>query len=306
MYTESLNSDQQEWSLYIGEAGEGLPARVPGSVYQALLDNGRMEDPYYRDNELKALALMDRDYAYMTEFEASGRLRRFEEVLLRFEGIDTAADIFLNDCLLGSVCNMHRTFEYPVKQLLREGQNTLKVVLHSPTRYIQEAYENRFIDGSSDAMRGFSYLRKAHCMFGWDWGPRLPDAGIWRKVSLLGYDRARLDGVYITQEHRAGEVKLKLRVDVDKLGEERILSFGRDDKKLTGLSYSVRVTGPEGEVYESSGGAPDRISAKGRAPGAAESCELSIPAPKLWWPNGYGEQPLYRVLNMGTVKWLFM
>ena len=97
MYTKSLNSDLQAWNLYIDGTGEGLPAKVPGSVYQALLDNGKMEDPYYRDNELKALAVMERDYTYVTGFQVSEEFRNLEEVLLRFEGIDTVADIFLND-----------------------------------------------------------------------------------------------------------------------------------------------------------------------------------------------------------------
>lgn len=302
MYTESLNSDFCKWSLYIEKNSEELPAKVPGSVYQALLDNGKMEDPYYRDNELKALALMDRDYTYVTEFQVSEKMRGLEQVLLRFEGIDTVADIFLNGRLIDSVCNMHRTFEYPVKELLRNGLNELKVVLHSPTRYIQQAYEDRFIDGSSDAMRGFSYLRKAHCMFGWDWGPRLPDAGIWRKVSLVGYHTARLDGVYITQEHMDGRVNLKFRVDVDKLGEERILSFGKDDKKLTNMSYKIKVTGPEGEIYElpmqaaegTEGFESTEFPAGWKNSECGEAC-LCIEHPRLWWPSGYGEQPLYQV-----------
>lgn len=281
MYRVSLNSDLCKWQLFVDGKGEGIPAKVPGSVYQALLDSGRMEDPYYRDNELKALSLMDSDYTYVTEFHATGQIQDFEQILLRFEGIDTVADIYLNGALLGSACNMHRTFEYPVKELLREGANELKVALHSPTRYIQDAFEKRFLDGSSDAMRGFSYLRKAHCMFGWDWGPRLPDAGIWRDVSLVGYDTARLDGVYITQEHEEGRVSLSFRVDVDKLGEERIMSFGKDDKKLTGMSYTIKVTGTEGEVYS-----PGDVS---------EPDKVSVSAPRLWWPSGYGEQPLYQV-----------
>lgn len=295
MYTQSLNSELNQWTLYSEGMEEGLPAKVPGSVYQALLDNGRMEDPYYRDNELKALALMDRDYTYVTKFRPSEELKDLEEVLLRFEGIDTVADIYLNDRLLDSVCNMHRTFEYSVKKLLREGLNELRVVLHSPTRYIQEAYEKRFIDGSSDAMRGFPYLRKAHCMFGWDWGPRLPDAGIWRRVSLIGYNTARLDGVYITQEHVQGQVNLKLRVDVDRLGEERILSFGRDNQKLTDLLYSVRVTGPDGKLYEPEKGYEPGHCRKGSGRENSFSCTLTIPEPQLWWPAGYGEQPLYQV-----------
>ena len=284
MFVKELGSGNGlNWKMQVDGSGEAMPATVPGSVYQDMLDNGKMEDPYYRDNELKALALMEHDFIYTTEFDVPEEMKNREKVLLRFEGIDTVADIFLNGQLLASVCNMHRTFEYPVRELLRDGLNELKVVLHSPTGYIQEAFENRFLDGSSDAMRGFPYLRKAHCMFGWDWGPRLPDAGIWRKVSLVGYDTARLDGVYITQQHTGGQVRLKFRVDVDKCGEERILSFGKDDKKLGDLSYTVRVTGPDGKQWQLSG--------------AAEGAEaqIIIDNPMLWWPNGYGEQPLYQV-----------
>ena len=281
MLVENLGSNTCGWTLYIDGQGEAIPAEVPGSVYHDLLRAGKMEDPFYRDNELKALALMDHDFTYVTEFEVAEQLRACEEVLLRFDGIDTVADIFLNDNRVASVCNMHRTFEYPVKALLREGMNELRVALHSPTRYIQEAYENRFIDGSSDAMKGFSYLRKAHCMFGWDWGPRLPDAGIWRAVSLVGYDTARLDGVYVTQEHECGKVRLKLRVDVDKIGEERVRSFGKEEDaaKLTGLSWRAVITDPDGRRLEV----------------PTDGGELTIEQPKLWWPSGYGEQPLYRV-----------
>lgn len=280
MYRKELGSkDGISWKLQVDGVGEAIPAAVPGSVYQDMLCNGKMENPYYRDNELKALALMEHDFVYSAEFEAPENLRKQERVLLRFEGIDTAADIFLNGVLLDSVCNMHRTFEFPVKELLREGRNELKAVLHSPTGYIRDAFENRFIDGSCDAMRGFPYLRKAHCMFGWDWGPRLPDAGIWRKVSLIGYDAARLDGVYVTQLHEEGRVRLKFRVDVEKCGEERVLSFGRDDARLTGLSWSACVTGPDGSMW-TAGESDDK---------------LVIERPKLWWPNGYGGQPLYSV-----------
>ena len=294
MYKRGLGSkDGCKWNLYIDGAGQAIPAAVPGSVYRDLLDNHRMEDPFYRDNELKALAVMDHDFTYVTDFQVEEELARCEKVLLHFDGIDTVADIFLNGSLLASVCNMHRVFEYSVKELLQEGTNELKILLHSPTRYIQDAYEKRFIDGNSDTMRGFAYLRKAHYMFGWDWGPRLPDAGIWREVSLVGYDTARLDGVYITQEHKAGEVNLQFRVDVDKPGEERILSFGRDGEKLTGMSWKAKVTGPDGRTWTSQGEAGDM----GKPCGGRTkiSGQLSIDDPALWWPNGYGGQPLYQV-----------
>ncbi len=291
MLIQKLNSSEGlQWSMYQEGEGARLPAVVPGSVYQDLLTNGKLEDPYYRDNELKALKVMENDFTYETHFAVSEGLLECERTLLHFDGIDTLADIFLNGVKVGSADNMHRIWEFPVRELLKPENNELKVMLHSPTRFIEEAYEKRPIEGSTDAMRGFPYLRKAHCMFGWDWGPRLPDAGIWREVSLLGIGPARLDGVYITQHHEPGKVTLSFRVDVDKTKEERVVSFGADEKKLAGPSWRVRVTEPgngkEGRSWE-------YVHPAGGKEAPEDS--LTIDAPLLWWPNGFGAQPLYQV-----------
>ena len=276
MLIQKLN---ENWQMCINNTEEFMPAAVPGSVYQDLLDNNKMEDPYYRDNELKALKIMENDFTYVTCFDVPEDIREREEVLLHFDGIDTIGDIYLNGTLLGHVKNMHRIWEYSVKNLLRAEENELKVVLHSPTRFIREAYEERPLEGSSDAMRGFPYLRKAHCMFGWDWGPRLPDAGIWREVELMAFDTARLDGVYITQKHEEGRVSLSVQVDVKRTGVKCTERFGREEKELEGLSWRIKVTDPEGvPVFE--GLCPE---------------EAVIENPRLWWPNGYGSQPLYQV-----------
>lgn len=276
MLIQKLN---ENWQMCINNTEEFMPAAVPGSVYQDLLDNNKMEDPYYRDNELKALKIMENDFTYVTCFDVPEDIREREEVLLHFDGIDTIGDIYLNGTLLGQVKNMHRIWEYSVKNLLKPEGNELKVVLHSPTRFIREAYEERPLEGSSDAMRGFPYLRKAHCMFGWDWGPRLPDAGIWREVELMAFDTARLDGVYITQKHEEGRVSLSVQVDVKRTGVKCTERFGREEKELEGLSWRIKVTDPEGvPVFE--GLCPE---------------EAVIENPRLWWPNGYGSQPLYQV-----------
>ena len=267
------------WQLRMNNSEEWMDAAVPGSVYQALLDNDKMEDPYYRDNELGALKLMDNDFTYRTVFTVPAGMMDHEKVLLRFEGIDTIGDIYLNDAHIAYVENMHRTFEFPVKELLRAEENELRVELHSPTEFVARADAEHPGSGATDAMRGFPYLRKAHCMFGWDWGPRLPDAGIWRDVKLIGYDCARLDGVYITQHHSPGQVELELRVDVEKTDAERILSFGKDEDKLQGLSYRVKVTAPDRTEYT----------------GTQKTDRIPIDKPLLWWTNGYGEQPLYKV-----------
>ncbi len=269
-----------------------FPANVPGSVYHDLLANHLMEDPYYRDNEMKALALMDYDYEYCTVFSVEDSYFELDEVLLHFDGLDTLADIYLNGVLLGSVNNMHRQWEFPVMALLKAQDNELRIVFHSPTRYIKERYAQDSVDGSEEAMRGFPQLRKAHCMFGWDWGPRLPDAGIWRPVSLLGVTRGRFSSVYVQQKHENGTVSLSVETGIQTFeGEEftvsEICCEQENGQKTAAMesakeAYSVRLTvrDPQGKEIITSHPA---------------EASVEIPNPQLWWPNGYGSQPLYTV-----------
>lgn len=262
---------------------EWIPAVVPGSVYSDLLRNNRMEDPYYRDQEEKALALMDHDFEYRISFEVPEDIWQEEEILLTFLGIDTAADLYLNGIHLGYVENMHRTWEFSVKKYIRKKENELKAVLYSPTRLIEKAYEEDPLEGSEDAMRGFPKLRKAHCMFGWDWGPRLPDAGIWREVFLTGFSNARMDSVYVIQRHEkkngqnsGADVWLKLQVSMKTAG-----------------AHSVRIQ-PGNTAFKEYGFRASLIHPDGRVTRYEENEELlAVERPQLWWPNGYGDQPLY-------------
>lgn len=257
----------QGWRLQIVGQEEWIPAQVPGSVYLDLLREGKMEDPFWRDNENRALPLMDQDFCYETTFSVDPQVMRCEEVLLHCDGLDTICRLSLNGELLGYGNNQHRVWEFDVKDLLREGENQLTVFFESPTRYIKEQQEKLEVDGSSDAMVGFPHIRKAHCMFGWDWGPRLPDAGIWRDISLLGIGEGRIDSVYITQHHGEGTVTLELDVQGEIFQEDRE------------ISYQVVLTDPQG-METRYGDSPE---------------EILVEDPQLWWPNGYGGQPLYTV-----------
>ncbi|MFP3090936.1 glycoside hydrolase family 2 protein [Treponema sp. TIM-1] len=257
-----------------------LPAQVPGSVYNDLLLNKKMEDPYWRDNEDRALAILENDFEYVNRFTPSPELSGSSRVVLRCEGLDTLADLYLNGEILGKADNMHRTWEYEVKDRLKPGENSLRIVFHSPTQFIREAYQKTRTDGSSDCMDGFPLLRKAHCMFGWDWGPRLPDAGIWRDIRLLGIDTARLENVFIRQEHEKDRVTLWIAPGIEGVkagGSVGLLS--PEEIGATGLSYEAVLTSPRGEtvVYQNSPQA------------------LTIDHPELWWPHGIGAQPLYTV-----------
>ena len=278
---------------------EWMEARVPGSVYGTLLELGKMPDPYYRENELEATELMENDFVYEKDVEITGEMLKYDGVMLRFEGIDTLGEVYLGEQLLGHVENMHRIWEYDIRQLAQVGTNTIRVVLHSPIKYIKEENDKVFTGGSNEAMAGYPHLRKAHCMYGWDWGPRLPDAGIFRGVSLQLIDSARLDSVYVVQHHEGPHMReicfeesrvqeplmvpepqmvdgrLQVQVDRVQLELQVDLEVFREDEELSAV---VTVTGPDGTVY---GQSPDGT--------------ITIVKPQLWWPNGYGEQPLYGV-----------
>ena len=129
----------ENWKMRMVGTEDFIPAVVPGSVYNDLLRNGRMEDPYYRDNEAKALEIMENDFEYTSVFDVEKDILDCEDILLHFDGIDTIADIYLNGTWLASVKNMHRTWEFSVKKALRETENELRIVLHSPTKFIREA-----------------------------------------------------------------------------------------------------------------------------------------------------------------------
>ena len=255
------------WTLDIpGSAFTAVPAEVPGSVYHDLLAAGRIPDPFYRDNETEALKLMEYDFHYSRAFQADGELLDCGAVLLRCEGLDTLAAVYINGAEAGRADNMHRTWEFDVKDLLREGENTIAVHFASPTKFIRESYAADPADGTADAMEGFPSLRKAHCMFGWDWGPRLPDAGIWRDISLIGVDTARIRDVLVKQFHEDGRVTLEIDTHIARLTDAP-------------AEVRVSVTAPDGAVLT----------------GGGETCRIDIPDPQLWWPAGYGRQPLYQV-----------
>jgi beta-mannosidase len=241
MKQQSLNGS---WDLvFLGDSpfvGEVIPAAIPGSVYSALLDAEKMPDPFWRDNELEALKLMDFDFVFTRSFDLE--YPETGKLLLVCEGLDTLCDLELNGAKIGYADNMHRHWEFNITDYVRKGGNELRLTFHSPTQYIAEKHKEIFVDGTGDAMRGFPQIRKTHCMFGWDWGPRLPDAGIWRNIYIAYVDTGRLESVYVTQDHRDdGTVEIGFEIDCS--GE------------CDGLEISL--TAPDGSVFESStGGMP--------------------------------------------------
>lgn len=253
------------WRMREADSQTWHSAHVPGSVYADLMADGTMPDPFWRENELDAFERMKKDYVYQRTFTVSEAQLAHAHVELVCEGLDTLAHVSLNGHEIAFTDNMHITWVWDVKEQLHAGENTLEIRFDSPILYCAKKADEAPGWESSDATPGFRHLRKAHCMFGWDWGPRLPDAGIWRPIFLRTWDTARLENALMLQAHHDGVVDVTIRPEI--AGES---------------AWSAEITAPNGEVII----IPETT--------AAEQV-ITIEHPQLWWPNGLGKQPLYRV-----------
>lgn len=253
------------WRMREADSETWHSAHVPGSVYADLMADGTMPDPFWRENELDAFERMKKDYVYQRAFTVTEAQLAHAHVELVCEGLDTLAHVSLNGREIAFADNMHITWVWDVKEQLHAGENTLEIRFDSPILYCAKKAEEAPGWESSDATPGFRHLRKAHCMFGWDWGPRLPDAGIWRPIFLRTWDTARLENALMLQAHHDDLVDVTIRPEI--AGES---------------AWSAEITAPDGEVII----IPETT--------AAEQV-ITIEHPQLWWPNGLGKQPLYRV-----------
>lgn len=253
------------WRMREADSETWHSAHVPGSVYADLTADGTMPDPFWRENELDAFERMKKDYVYQRAFTVTEAQLAHAHVELVCEGLDTLAHVSLNGREIAFADNMHITWVWDVKEQLHAGENTLEIRFDSPILYCAKKAEEAPGWESSDATPGFRHLRKAHCMFGWDWGPRLPDAGIWRPIFLRTWDTARLENALMLQAHHDGVVDVTIRPEI--AGES---------------AWSAEITAPDGEVLT----LPETT---------ATEQVITIEHPQLWWPNGLGKQPLYRV-----------
>ncbi len=252
-----------DWTLIY--RGEELGCRVPCSLYSVLLDHGKIEDPYYRTNEKAATALSAEDCEMTALIDVTREMLEKKHLDLCFYGLDTLCDVYLNEEKLLYADNMHRTWRIDIREKAKLGKNEIRLHFYSPSEYITKKFKEHYLftaTAGGVVMQGIGYIRKSLCMFGWDWGPMLPDMGLYRDVTLEAYD-ARLEDVVIRQTHEDGRVTLKLSAVFEE-GE-----------------LSVDIVSPTGETKT--------VTVSGQT-------EVVIEDPMLWWPNGLGEQYLYTLI----------
>jgi beta-mannosidase len=247
--------------------GRVVPAAVPGVVHIDLLASDLIPDPFLDDNAERLSWIGRTSWRYATVFEWDGASA--DQHVLVFDGLDTIATVTLNGRELGRTFNQHRSYRFDVTDRLEAGRNELLVTFGSALEHAEEV--DRRNPRPHVNPHPFNAIRKAACNFGWDWGPDLVTAGIWRPVRLESWSTGRLGTVRplvveASEEHAAVE----FRVPVER-------TTARPPKHLQLLA---RLAGQEVMIDLS--------------PGATEAAvRVDVPDPELWWPVGYGEQPLY-------------
>lgn len=269
------------WQLRSAEHdADPISAKVPGMVQEELIERGLMPDPYFGTNEKLVQWAGEQNWQYehsWTQEEID--TDRFYQ--LRFMGLDTYAEVYLNDSLILEANNMFRSWEVPVNGILKTGENRLVVKLIAPIKVLAPQIEafpynlNKTAGNDTGELRMANFARKAQMQFGWDWGLRLVTMGIWRPVHLESWEYARLTDVQYFQDD--------IQPTVAKLSVEVQLDRKEDDQG----QYELRVRGVENrQLYLKRPLMPEEKTV---------DLNFRIDRPSLWWPVGHGKPNRYHL-----------
>src|SRR6266567_2059912 len=251
-------------------------ATVPGCVHTDLLTHNLIDDPFYRDNEQKQQWIGKTDWEYETQFTVAREILQREHIELVFEGLDTYADVYLNETLVLNADNMFRTWRVDCKRALKIGDNTLRVHFRSPINEIlplMAKVKYQLPAPNDQGEKTSTYTRKAPYQYGWDWGPRFVTSGIWRPVSLEAWNTARLSDLHIVEKQvDASAASLAAEVEIMSAANVDATVFIDDLTSKTVAARHVIKLKPGSNLI---------------------LLDFVISHPSLWWPNGLGAHPLY-------------
>ena len=248
-----------------GEAS--LPATVPGCNYHDLLRLGKIEDPFYGENESKTFWVGESNFEYTRSFDLTEDDLAADRIALSCAQLDTLCRVYVNGHLAGEGRNCHVGYDFDVTGIVRAGSNALRIEFDSPVGYARDMAK-KFAVAPDTVFKGRTHIRKPQCHFGWDWGPHIPVSGITGDISLKFYTAAKLLSPEITQSHAGGKVTLRVLANVEAL--------------RPGTALRVTILSPEGDELAQGGG----------------ELETVIEEPRLWWTrelSNVNEQPLYTV-----------
>ncbi len=289
---KELNSN---WNLKELSKERTFLAKVPGSIFETLIDHKVIEDPFYGTNEKDCQWVYERDWEYSTTLNMDDEFKNKDYCLLKFYGLDTFCEVVLNDRVILFGDNMHRTYEVFIKTkeytLLEECDNQLTIRFKSPVNEARDKLDQAGLNIDPKvnhllpfAIPGVEMIRKAYYSFGWDWGPKLPDSGIWRKVELHAFNDTFIKDVQVQVDidFVLGDGNGKTTAEEAEITVETELSnFQKnEDKKIEYELYEDDVFLESGKINVLEMGARKKIIIKN---------------PKLWWTHDLGNPTLYRL-----------
>ncbi len=251
-------------------------ASVPGVVHTDLLENKLIEDPFFRDNEKNLQWIGKTDWEYQMTFQISAEILKRENLEILFEGLDTYASVYLNEKEILNADNMFRRWRVDIKDTAKLGENILRIKFRSPINEILPimAKLDYQLPASNDQGEKTSpYTRKAPYQYGWDWGPRFVTSGIWKPVSLQGWDDARIENLNMKQN-----------------------KLSKENAELSAVVEVIASTDVEAEIeIENITDKKSAVTKKIKLKKGVNKVPLDfeIKNPRLWYPVGLGEQALY-------------
>jgi len=262
-----------EWIFKEADSDKWYKAKVPGCVHLDLMANNLIPNPFVGINELEVQWVEKTDWIYKKVFYLNKNFLNYPNIELIFQGLDTFAEIFINGEKIGATDNMFIPWSFKVKDFLKEGENSLEIYFHSPSKILEEkAKKYPKLHGAFYPPRVFG--RKAQYSFGWDWGPRLATSGIWEPVYLLGWKTAILRDIWLPVGIMENKAQTNLEIEIE-IAENSTLDIPLRIKlnNKSVLEKKLRLSLPEGKIIF--------------------KIPLSIQNPQLWYPSGYGSQPIY-------------
>ena len=250
-----------------------LPATVPGDVQLDLLHNKLIPEPFYRNNETQLQWIENADWEYRTTIPISEKLLARQNIDLVFDGLDTCAQVYLNGNLLLTSDNMFRTYRLNAKPYLKAGDNQLRIVFTSPIQGAEKIADQDPWRPQTHTQARW-YIRKAAYQYGWDWSPRFVTSGVWRPARLEAWDDARISDLNIRQlDVTKQSAHLLAQVEVTASADSPAtvtVHYGLTGKELTAAQSTDLHAGVNHVALP-----------------------ITIDHPELWYPAGYGSQPLY-------------
>lgn len=269
-------------------SAEWMECHLPSDVRMPLIQYGKIDDPTLSDYCLKEEWVEKKSWWFLKKFNLTSADLNSDIAELNIERLDTKSDIFINGIYVGSHNDVHYPFVYNVLDYLKEGENELLVRVSTGLEDITDEqlseinwatcteYDN---GGKYRGDKRRSFVRRPQYTVGWDWNPRVVTCGI-GSACLNFYSDIAIREVSVNVESINESALLNVMVNIENLD---IIGTKECDLHIE-ISYDGKIITNDIIQEELLCSGYNYITKK-----------VCVPNPKLWWPRGYGEQPLYTV-----------